>query len=146
MKGKYRTSIEDKTGWQWKGGWQKVTHRQWGRSEQEMIADKKNAEMTFSFNGSGAVIMGRWDKDGGKADVYVDGKFIREIDNYYRVMNRGAGFDWLNGAHLFHIINLEPGDHTIRIVVNGKKNEKSEGTKIRIARAIVYDQIKKAGM
>lgn len=57
-------------------------------------------------------------------------------------MNGGAGFDWLNGGHLFHVINLEPGNYSIRMAIHGKKNEKSEGTKMRIARAIVYDQIK----
>jgi hypothetical protein len=141
IKGKYRRTIEDKDGWTWKGDWKKADHKQWGASEVQMVAENKNTEMTFSFNGTGAVIMGRWDKDGGKADVYVDGKFVREIDNYYWMMETGAGFQWLNGAHLFHVINLEAGDHSIRIVINGKKNEKSEGTKIRIARAIVYDLI-----
>jgi hypothetical protein len=141
MKAKYRRTVNDEEGWEWKGDWKLVNHKQWGSSEQQMIAEKKNTEVVFSFSGTGAVIMGRWDKDGGKADVYVDGKYIREIDNYYWMMNTGAGFHWLNGAHLFHVINLEPRDHTIRMVINGKKNEKSEGTKIRIARAIVYDQI-----
>ena len=141
MRGKYRVTIEDKESWKWKGEWKLIEHKQWGTTEKEMLAEKKGAEVVFTFNGTGAVIMGRWDKDGGKADVYVDGRFVREIDNYYYVMNRGAGHGWLNGAHLFHVINLEPGDHTIRIVVNGKKNDKSEGTKIRISRAIVYDRI-----
>ncbi len=142
MKATYRLTVEDKEGWEWKGDWNLVNHKQWGSAENQMIAEKKGAEVTFSFTGTGAVIMGRWDKDGGKTDVYVDGEFVREIDNYYWIMKRGAGFQWLNGAHLFHVLNLEPGDHRIRMVMNGKKNEKSEGTKIRIARAIVYDQIK----
>ncbi|MFQ5823576.1 MAG: hypothetical protein ACE5JB_05930 [bacterium] len=30
--------------------------------------------------------MGRWDRDGGKADVYVDDQFVQEIDNYYWVL------------------------------------------------------------
>jgi hypothetical protein len=82
--------------------------------------------------------MGRWDRDGGKADVYVDGEFAREIDNYYWMDETGAGFHWLNGAHLFHVLNLSPGEHSIRVVINGKKNEKSLGTKLRVARAIIY--------
>jgi hypothetical protein len=139
MKAKYRLTVEDKKGWEWKGDWKLINHKQWGSTEPQMVAERKGAELDFSFNGTGAVIMGRWDKDGGKADVYVDDRFVREIDNYYWMMNTGAGYHWLNGAHLFHVINLEPGDHSIRIVMNGKKNEKSEGTKIRIARAIVYD-------
>ena len=49
----------------------------------------------------------------GEADVSVDGKFVREVDNYYWVTEAGAGFDWLNGAHLFHVLDLKPGRHTI---------------------------------
>ena len=140
LKAKYRVTIEDGEHWDWMGDWKDVEHHQWGWSEHQKVAEQKGAEVAFTFNGTAAVIMGRWDKDGGKADVYVDGEFVREIDNYYWVMNRGAGFHWLNGAHLFHVIDLEPGDHTIRMVLNGKKNEKSEGTKLRISRAIVYDK------
>ena len=142
MKAAYRLTVEDKKGWEWKGAWKLIDHNQWGRTEKQKISGKKGSEVNFSFTGTGAVIMGHWSKDCGKADVYVDGKFIREIDNYYWVGESGAGFQWLNGAHLFHVINLEKGDHAIRIVLNGKKNEKAEGTNIRIARAIVYDNIK----
>jgi hypothetical protein len=142
MKAAYRLTVEDKKGWEWKGAWKLIDHGMWGRTEKQKIAGKKGSEVNFSFTGTGAVIMGHWSKDCGKADVYVDGKFVREIDNYYWVGESGAGFQWLNGAHLFHVINLEKGDHTIRIVLNGKKNEKAEGTNIRIARAIVYDNIK----
>jgi hypothetical protein len=60
-----------------------------------------------------AVIIGRWERDYGKADVYVGRKSVCEVDNYYWVMEGGAGFDWLNGAHLFHVRDLKPGRHTI---------------------------------
>ena len=56
-------------------------------------------------------------------------------------MDWGAGNGWLNGAHLAYVMNLEPGDHTIKMVINGKKNEKSTGTKLKVERAIVYDKI-----
>jgi hypothetical protein len=85
--------------------------------------------------------MGRYDKDCGKADVFVDDKFIRTIDNYYSVMNWGSGSSWLNGAHLFHVINLDSGPHTIKLILNGEKNEKSAGTKLKITRAQIYDEI-----
>lgn len=138
LKATYRTTILDQEGWNWKGGWKDIEHYQWGTSELQKVAERKDSEFTFTFNGTGVVIMGRWDRDGGKADVYVDDKFIKEIDNYYWVMDRGAGFHWLNAAHLFHILELSPEEHSIRIVVNGKKNEKSTGTKLRVSRAIVY--------
>jgi hypothetical protein len=134
----YRTTIKNEDEWEWTGVWKDVEHHQWGSKEYQKVAQEKGSEFTFTFNGSGAVIMGRWDRDCGKADVYVDDQFVREVDNYYWVMNRGAGFQWLNGAHLFHILDLSPGEHTVRMVVNGKKNEKATGTKLRVARAIVY--------
>ncbi|MBA7642901.1 hypothetical protein ES703_50610 [subsurface metagenome] len=116
-----------------------MEHHQWGSTEVQRVSDEKASEFTFTFDGTGVVIMGRWDRDCGKADVYVDGRFVREIDNFYWVMDRGAGFDWLNGAHLFHILDLQPGKHTIRMVVNGRKNPKATGTKLRVSRAVVYE-------
>jgi hypothetical protein len=104
-----------------------------------MQASKKGSQMVFNFEGTGAVIMGRYDKDCGKVDVYVDDKLVRTIDNYYYVMGWGSGNGWLNGAHLYHVLNLESGPHAIKLVINGEKNEKSEGTKLKISRAIVYD-------
>ncbi len=142
LKAAYRTTIKEDKDWEWKGDWREIEHHQWGMSEIQKVAEKKGSEFTFTFNGTGVVIMGRWDRDGGKADVYVDDQFVQEIDNYYWVMNCGAGFRWLNGAHLFHILDLSPGKHQIRIVINGKKNEKATGTKLRIARAIVYENKK----
>jgi len=139
LKAKFRTTIEDDKYWQWEGNWQDVLHHQWGGTETQKVADQKGSEFIFTFNGTGAVIMGRWGRDCGKADVYVDGRFAREIDNYYWVMNSGAGFDWLNGAHLFHILDLEPAKHTIRIIVNGQKNPEATGTKLKVSRAIVYE-------
>jgi hypothetical protein len=97
--------------------------------------------VTFKFNGTGAVVMGRFDMDCGQIDIFVDGQFYRSRDNYYKMMDWGAGNGWFNGAHLAHVMNLESGDHTIKMVINGKKNEKSTGTKLKVERAIVYDKI-----
>jgi hypothetical protein len=38
-------------------------------------------------------------------------------------------------------MNLEPGDHIIRMVINGKKDEKSTGTRLKVVKAIVYNEI-----
>jgi len=84
------------------------------------------------------VVMGRFDQDCGKVDIYVDDKFVRSKDNYYYVKGWGAGDGWLNGAHLAHILNLEPGNHTIKLVINGEKNKKATGTKLKVARAVIY--------
>jgi hypothetical protein len=41
-------------------------------------------------------------------------------------------------AFLYHHVILLDGDHEIRLVVDGEKNPKSEGTKITITGAVVY--------
>ncbi|MFC1620213.1 ADP-ribosylglycohydrolase family protein [Candidatus Neomarinimicrobiota bacterium] len=138
LKPDYRTTIEDREGWEWGGKWADIEHQQWGTSEYQKVAEGPGASCTFTFQGSGAVIMGRWDRDGGKADVFVDDQFVRQIDNYYWMEETGAGFHWLNGAHLFHILNLSPGKHTIKMTVSDMRNPESSGTKLRISRAIVY--------
>ena len=154
MKPSYKITIDEneKNNWNWKGDWNVVQQSRrkklpeslrnfWVYREPQMHASKKGSQMDFNFDGTGAVILGRYDKDCGKVDVYVDDKFIRTIDNYYYVMGWGSGHGWLNGAHLFHVINLESGPHSIKFVLNGEKNEKSSGTKIKVSRAIVYDKI-----
>ncbi len=76
----------------------------------------------------------------GKADIYLDNEFVKSKDNYYKVKGLGTGDGWLNGAHLAHVFDLEPGDHTIKLVINGEKNEKASGTKLKVARAIIYEK------
>lgn len=134
----YRTTAQDSEGWDWEGQWMDIKHEQWGSSEIQRVSQEIGSSVTLTFEGTGAVIMGHWDRDGGKANVYVDGEFVREIDNYYWVNAAGAGFQWLNGVHLFHILNLPTGKHEIKLSINGDKNEKSIGTKMYISRAIVY--------
>lgn len=143
---KERVTIDDEGYWEWKGDWQTVQQaNQWEYEEKQRHADKEGSEVVFKFNGTGAVVLGRFDMDCGQIDIYVDNKFYRSRDNYYKRLYKGvdwgAGDGWLNGAHLAHVMNLEPGDHTIKMVVTGKKNEKSTGTKLKVANAIVYKRI-----
>ncbi len=140
VKAAYRTSVFDSTGWEWTGDWKPTEiANPWGGKETLYLGREAGSEMTFSFSGSGAVLMGHWDQCGGKADVYVDGEFAQEIDNYYWVDGKGAGSGWLNGTHVYHIMGLPQGTHAIKVVVNGKKNESATGTAVMLARAIVYE-------
>ncbi len=38
-----------------------------------MYAEKAGDELDFDFSGTGSSVEGNWYKDGGKADIYVDG-------------------------------------------------------------------------
>jgi hypothetical protein len=135
----YRTTTLDDE-WDWKGGWQDYDYTySGGRQFHGKVSESKDAEVTLTFNGSGVLLMGHWDRDGGMAHVYLDGELDRTIDTYYWVGNRGAGAGWLNGAHLYHVLGLEPGKHTLRIEATGQKNEKATGEKIYVERAIIYE-------
>ena len=139
---KEKITIDDEDYWEWKGDWQTVQQaNQWEYEEKQKQADRAGSEVILKFNGTGAVVLGRFDIDCGQVDIFVEGQFYRSRDNYYKMMGWGAGDGWLNGAHLAHVMNLEPGDHTIKMVITGKKNVKSTGTKLKVARAIVYDKI-----
>lgn len=125
-----RTAIVDAdkdSCWTLKGNWQDAENGYVKYSEQA------GDEITFTFEGTGASIEGWWVKNGGKADVYVDGIFKRTIDCFYYYAKQEH-----RNINIFHILNLEEGKHTINIVVKGEKREESEGCAIGVRGAIVF--------
>jgi len=87
----------------------------------------------LTFNGTGITLMGNWVKNGGKADVYLDGKLHGNIDSY---------FFWNKQEHkdmnLWHAFGLEPGNHTLKLIVKGEKRPESSGTSIYIKEALIF--------
>ena len=67
-----------------------------------MYSEKAGDELEIGFTGTGISIEGNWYKDGGKADIYVDGKLHRRIDTYYNFANQQ------HTVSIWHILNLEP--------------------------------------
>ncbi|HPJ78914.1 MAG TPA: ADP-ribosylglycohydrolase family protein [Prolixibacteraceae bacterium] len=90
-------------------------------------------KLTFTFDGTGVSLVGHWLKDGGKADIFVDGEFKRTIDCYFNY----AGQQHLN-MDLYHITGLEKGEHTLQLVVRGEKRPESEGTRVYVTEAVVF--------
>ena len=126
----YQAGVND-SNWTWNGDWKDVTK---GWFNQPMkVADQKGAGATFKFKGSGVLLTGSWDRNGAKADIYLDGKLVRTIDTYYWVANSGYPL-----AYLFHTLDLPDTTHTIRIALNGEKNPKATGTYITLGGAVVY--------
>ncbi len=87
-------------------------------------------EASFRFTGTGVAIVGTMTQAAGRADVFVDGQKTGEIDAYI-VPNT-------NDNDLWHATGLRAGEHTVRIVLRGDKDERSTGTEVVIERAIVY--------
>lgn len=129
-----RISIFDENEWTFKGRWSPLEATSWDKQvvKQSMFAENAGNELEIAFNGTGISLTGNWFKDGGKADVYVDGVLHRSIDTYY---------DFANQKHvesIWHILKLQPGDHKVRLVVKGEKRPESAGTRVYITSATIF--------
>jgi hypothetical protein len=128
-------SVFDKTGLTFKGGWKPfeiISERDKKTIKQSMFAEKAGDELDIDFTGTGISLEGNWYKDGGKADVFVDGNLHRNIDTYYNFANQQ------HTVSIWHILNLKPGGHTVRIVVKGDKRPESAGTRVYITSATIF--------
>ena len=114
-------------GWTMKGKWSDF------KTNKAKFSGTAGDEISFSFEGTGVSLVGNWLKDGGKADVYVDGKMKRTIDCYFYFSKQEH-----QNMNLYHLVNLPKGKHTIRVVVKGEKRPESAGTNVYISEAVVF--------
>ena len=130
-----KVSVFDKNGWIFSGRWETfetATGRDPQIRKQSRYTDKAGDELLINFSGTGISIEGNMYKDGGKADIYLDGKLHRSIDTYFNFANQQhIGFIW-------HVLNLQPGDHEVKIVVKGEKRPESSGTRVYIASVKIF--------
>jgi len=84
----------------------------------------------LTFDGVAVCIVGPMSQEGGRADVYLDGKQLEYIDAY--VVERTFDYDLWRGYE------LKPGKHTLRIVSRDDADARSKGRKVILRRAVVY--------
>jgi hypothetical protein len=72
-------------------------------------------------------------KDGGKADVYLDGKLVRTIDTYFFYNKQEH-----DNITLWHVTGLTDSQHTVKLAVKEEKNPESLGTNVYISQAVIY--------
>jgi hypothetical protein len=128
-------SVFDKTGWILKGNWKPfevISESEKKVTKQSMYSEKSGDELVIDFSGTGISIEGNWYKDGGKADIYVDGKLNRSIDTYYNFANQQ------HTVSIWHVLNLQPGVHKVRIIVKGENRLESSGTRVYITSASIF--------
>jgi len=138
----YQSRFFEKEKWNFKGSWKenKVSTNQAEVKDfsQAIVSDKKGDEVIFTFEGTGVSLVGNWVKDGGKADIYIDGKLMKTINTY---------FDYANQVHyyinLYHVTGLSMGKHELKVVVKGEKCPEATGANIYLAQAIVFKTEKK---
>lgn len=135
-----RISVFDNEGWKFRGKWDQYkpeSGRTNPRQPQSMVSGNAGDELTIQFTGSGISLEGNWYRDGGRADVYLDGIFHRTIDTYY---------DYAGQQHtesIWHAVNLEQGNHTVKLVVRGEKRNESAGTNVYVRSATIFREDRK---
>lgn len=134
-----KISVFDNKEWIFRGSWKahEVTGRDNKPRKQSMFSGRAGDEAEITFTGTGISIEGNWWRDGGRADVYVDGELLRTIDTYY---------DFARQQHtesIWHIMHLAPGEHKVKIVVKGEKRPESAGTNVYLTSATVFRTDKK---
>jgi len=118
-----RISVSDRR-WSFQGDWQ-------ARGKTNRMASSKGAEASVSFRGTGVIVVGPYLPDGGKVDVYLDGKLVRTVDVY------SDEKDDRGGESVWHGFGLKDGEHTVRLVVRGEPYLQS-GTKVALTDLVVF--------
>jgi hypothetical protein len=105
----------------WDGLWG-VALPHGGFAEPYRFSDKAGASVSCSFTGNQVRLIGEADADGGLADVYLDGvKQLVGIDCWSPTPLGNAVLHYRNG--------LSNGPHTLKVVVRGERNPRSEGAR-----------------
>jgi hypothetical protein len=82
--------------------------------------------VSYTFTGTAITWTGRTCAACGEADVYLDGKYVTRVDTF------GYRGPQIWQSLLFQQSWAHPGEHTLKIVVDGTKNFFSAGTEVDI--------------
>jgi hypothetical protein len=102
----------------------------WGEDLTFKEARAAGAEAMLKFDGTGAAIVGLCSQEGGRADVFLDGEKVGEIDAW--IPKNTTDDDY------WHVSGLPAGKHSIQIVVRSDADTRSSGRNLQIVRAVVY--------
>jgi hypothetical protein len=102
----------------------------WELDNGARVAHTADNEATLTFNGVAVAILGGLAQDGGRADIYLDGKKMGTADAY--IVER------THDNVLWNTYGLRPGNHTVRLVTTGAADQRSKGKRVSIQGAVVY--------
>jgi hypothetical protein len=131
-----KISAFEKDAWIFSGNWKTYQRKGWPENkmiDQSKFAGNQDDAIEISFTGTGISIDGNWVKDGGKADVFLDGKLVRTIDTYFFYNKQEH-----ENITLWHITGLTDSKHVVKLVVKGDKNPESLGTNLYVSQAVIY--------
>jgi hypothetical protein len=111
--------------WKWTGPWKLG-------NERILRSTEKGAEAEIDFMGTGVIVVGPYLPDGGKADVYLDGKLSRTVD-----VNSDEG-QTKDEEDVWHAFGLKEGRHTVRLVVRGEPYGERKGTTVAVQSLVLF--------
>jgi len=122
----------DDSRWRWSEGWNIATPEERRKAPAPRWTSQKGAEASVTFQGTGVILAGPYLGAGGKADIYLDGKFQKTVDVCSDERgNKGNESVW----HAFKLPNRR---HTLRIVVRGEPYGESKGADVGIEDLVVF--------
>lgn len=128
-------AVSDRNRWTFTGaGWEPFIYGD-GDDAPYQKSTKPGDEAEIEFYGTGVAVLGSWNTDGGRADIYIDNAFVRTIDTYYVAE---AGKYEGNRAYLFFTIDLPEAHHKLKIVNNAEANPRSSAQNIYIEKILTY--------
>lgn len=126
-----RIGASDKR-WTWSGAWQTSEASRRGQAVVSKTAETRGAEAVVTFSGTGAILVGPYLPDGGKAEIYLDGRFERVVDVFSDEKSAKGG------EAVWHAFSLKPGRHTLRVIVLGESYAGSAGAKVTLEDLVVF--------
>ncbi len=99
-----------------------------------MESDKAGDYMEVPFSGNCVYVEGNLEEGFGMLDAYVDGQLMQSRDMYIRKEWKGH-----RQATAVWIINLDDGNHLLRVEVTGRKRSEAKGTAIQLGRVVSYN-------
>jgi len=105
------------------GSWQAHSSSYASDGEYLSATDAK-ASFSYSFSGDSICWFAKKDKSSGIAKVYIDGAYVCDVDLFSEI-------DKFQQP-VFNKSDLQPGSHTIKIVVSGNKNKNSRGYEVNV--------------
>ena len=106
----------------------------WETDHDSRVSTKAGNEAVFKFNGVAVALMGNLGRDGGFAEVYLDGKKVGVADAY--IVER----TWDNV--LWHTYGLKAGEQTVKLVTVDAADSRSKGQRVTLSGAVVYRAVR----
>jgi hypothetical protein len=123
---------EVRGGWALSGTWTEgvTPEDEWLEVKHHKASHKAGNVAELAFAGTAVAVAGLHGPDGGRADVFLDGRPVAVIDAYAPDRTTDMG--------LWHTYDLADGRHELRIVTRDDADPRSTGKELRLTLAVSY--------